>query len=72
MFLSNLQEKDIIDITNGKKIGMIIDVSIKEGGQIEKFYVQKKTFVFFIGKKIEVKWEDIEKIGKDVILIKMD
>ena len=72
MFLSALQEKDIINTIDGKKIGVIIDAEVNDKGEITKLIVQNKMFLFFLGKKYEVKWSSIEKIGKDVILVKFD
>lgn len=72
MFLSNLQEKDVINTIDGKKIGIIVDVYINENGEIQKLIVQNRKFLFFLGKKYEFNFNKIEKIGKDVILIKFD
>ena len=40
MMLSSIQEKDIINLTDGKKIGTIIDIKINDNGQIEEVSVQ--------------------------------
>lgn len=72
MFLSNLQEKDIINTIDGKKIGIIVDVLINEKGCVDKLIVQNRKFLFFLGKKYELNYSKIEKIGKDVILVKFD
>lgn len=71
MRLSELQEKDIISLNDGKKLGRIIDVTV-EDGRIYNFIIEpKRKFFSFIrkGEEIPVKWEDISKIGTDVILI---
>lgn len=72
MFLSALQEKDIINTVDGKKIGTIIDAEVDEKGGVKKLIVQNRRFLFLFGKKHEINWESIEKIGKDVILVKFD
>jgi len=72
MHLSELQEKDIINLNDGKKMGKIIDV-VLENGKIFNFIIEpKRTFFSFLRKSEEifVKWEDISKIGTDVILVK--
>ena len=69
MLLSDLQAKDIINLVDGKRVGTIIDVDIDEHGKINELTVQKKRFIFFSGGTIGVKWADIDKIGKDVILV---
>lgn len=72
MYLSALQEKDIINTVDGKKIGVIIDAEVGENGEIKLLIVQNRKFLFFLGKKSEIKWSSIEKIGKDVILVRYD
>ena len=70
--LSSLQNKDIINLVDGRKIGSIIDVNINENGHIEEIVVQKKRFLFFSSGIINIKWKQIDKIGKDVILINVN
>lgn len=70
--LSDLQSKDIIDLVDGKRIGAIIDVEISENGKITELIVQKRKFLFFSSGIINVKWEQIDKIGKDVILVNIN
>lgn len=75
MRLSELQTKDIINIQDGKKIGNIIDVIIEsDTGKMKCLIVESlKTFSNLFGGKeeFEVVWEQIEKIGEDVILVKL-
>lgn len=71
MRLSELQEKDIINLNDGRKLGKIIDVTV-DNGKIYNFIIEpKRTFFSFIRKneEISVCWDDISKIGTDVILI---
>lgn len=70
--LSSLQNKDIINLVDGRKIGSIIDVNVNENGHIEEIAVQKKRFLFFSSGIINIKWKQIDKIGKDVILINVN
>lgn len=71
MNLSDLQSKDIININDGKRIGNIIDVSIDSTGKPVILLVEKYKFFLSLFKSsaIEIKWEQIKKIGKDVILV---
>jgi YlmC/YmxH family sporulation protein len=75
MRLSDLQSKDVISIIDGKKIGSIIDINIEEeSGKIASLVVEPTHFflnVFSAHQEFEVQWSDIEKIGEDVILVKM-
>ena len=71
MRMSELQSKDIIDLSDGKKIGRIIDAVIDDLGHIQSLIILKsKMFnVLPLNNEIEVKWEQIKTIGSDVILI---
>lgn len=74
MRISELQDKDVIRLTDGKKIGNIIDLNIDENGKTMEIVVEASNFLssLFNGKVIEIKWGNIEKIGKDVILVNID
>lgn len=71
MRLSELQNKDVVNITDGKKIGNIIDVSIDSNGKTVGLIVEKYKFLvsMFTNKEVEIRWSQIEKIGEDVILV---
>lgn len=72
MLLSELQAKDIINLVDGKRVGTIIDVEISDDGKIKELTVQQKKFLFFLGSRIGISWENIDKIGKDVILVNVN
>ena len=70
MSLSELQSKDIIT-TDGKLIGNIIDVVI-ENGKVSYLIVEKSKFLLSrlsTKDELKIKWEQITKIGEDVILL---
>lgn len=70
MRLSELQDKDIINIKDGQKIGRIIDVLISQIGQIDTLIIQKNKISIVPNNSVfEVKWNQIKKFGKDVILV---
>lgn len=74
MRLSDLQHKNVINLFDGKNIGNIIDISVDDNGKINGLIVEKHRFIisYFISKKdFVVKWEQIEKIGEDVILVRV-
>ena len=74
MRLSDLQNKDVVNVVDGKKVGNIIDVNINMEGHLESLIVEKSKFfvsMFSSANEIEVRWPQIEKIGKDVILVKI-
>lgn len=71
MRLSDLQNKDVLNYEDGKVIGKIIDVEILDG-KINKLIVEKYKFIismFTNHNEIEIPWENISKIGEDVILV---
>ena len=72
MRLSDLQNKEIININDGKKVGNIIDIVIDKNGRSDGIIVEKSKFIisrFTNNGEIEIKWNQIEKIGEDVILV---
>ena len=72
MRMSDLQNKTVINLLDGKNIVNIIDMSIDDNGKTTGLIVEKHRFLlsYFTNKKeMVVKWEQIEKIGEDVILV---
>ena len=72
MRLSEIQNKDVINLTTGMKIGNIIDIKINsESGKIESLILERKKFssIFNSNDEIEIYWTQINKIGEDVILV---
>ena len=69
MRLSELQLKEIINISNGKRIGIIVDVIVSQNGNIEKLILEEKRGRKFSKEEYEVSWNQIIKIGDDIILI---
>jgi YlmC/YmxH family sporulation protein len=72
MRLSEIQNKDVINLNTGMKIGNIIDIKINsESGKIESLILERKKFssIFNSNDEIEIYWTQINKIGEDVILV---
>lgn len=73
MRLSDLQRKDIIDINTGKRVGRIIDVEINENdGSMISLIIEKTKYIkslFNAEEDTFIKYEQIKKMGEDVILI---
>lgn len=70
MHLSDLQTKEIIDITTGRRLGVIIDVLLEQNGKIKSLLLQeRKARRFKNNDEMEVTWNEIVKIGDDIILI---
>ncbi|WP_294402075.1 YlmC/YmxH family sporulation protein [uncultured Clostridium sp.] len=72
--LNAMRNMEVIDILTGSKIGYISDfkidcnrnkiISLILPGEIKSWFSKDDS--------IEVKWEDIVKIGTDVILVKVN
>ena len=72
MKLSDLQEKDVVNINDGRKIGRIIDAEVDINGKINYLVVDEKrglrTFLSSNG-DINITFDKIKRIGTDVILV---
>lgn len=73
MNLSDLQRKDVVQLETGKKLGKIIDAKVTEQGMIEYFVVLDHKFWQFwkSNNELNIKINEIEKIGTDVILVNL-
>lgn len=71
MRLSDLQTKEIINMTTGKRLGLIIDVIIDNNGNIKSLILEEKRGKRFSNREeYELDWKQISKIGDDIILVK--
>ncbi len=75
MRLSDLQSKDIVNMLDGRNIGNIIDVKIDErtGAIIALVVEPSKKMLSFMSRGVdtEIAWQNIERIGEDVILVRL-
>lgn len=71
MRLSDLQNKNIVNVIDGKNIGNIIDVNISNDGIIESLVIESNKSLFSLNREgdTDIFWKDITKIGEDVILV---
>ena len=70
MYLSELQKKEIIDINSGKRIGIIIDVVVSQEGTVKSLILkERKIKRFTANEERTINWQQIVKIGDDIILI---
>lgn len=72
MFLGELQSKDVVSMKDGKNLGRITDVEIDLNGKIINLLIEKRRFFkrfFSSNNQYNVTYQDISKIGDDVILI---
>lgn len=73
---ADLRQKEVINISDGRRLGFVSDVEIDlENGKIDAIVLPGGgRFFGFIGKDNEfiIPWERIKKIGEDIILVDMD
>ncbi|MCM3171126.1 MULTISPECIES: YlmC/YmxH family sporulation protein [unclassified Paenibacillus] len=74
--ISDFQTKEVINITDGKRLGQISDLELDlRQGRIEAIVVPGSSRfmgLFGGGTDLVIPWRNIVKIGSDVILVKMD
>ncbi|GAB6413916.1 YlmC/YmxH family sporulation protein [Bacillus luti] len=74
--ISELQMKDVINISDGKRLGNIGDIEIDiNTGKVQSIIITKQARMLGIfGKDVEIviPWEEIMKIGEDVILVRVN
>jgi len=69
MRLSELQQKEIVNIKDGKRVGVIIDVIVGDDGSIKNLVLEEKRGRKFTREEYSVLWSQIIKIGDDIILV---
>ncbi|KAB8138663.1 YlmC/YmxH family sporulation protein [Gracilibacillus oryzae] len=72
--LSSMQMKDIIYIEDGTKLGHLTDIEINvDYGRIVNLIVATKSKVLGVfgeEREVIIPWENVMRIGQDVILVK--
>lgn len=73
MKLSDFETKDIVNVINGSKLGKLTDLEIDlTTGKIEKIILSNSSrFASFFSNAnlINISWDDIIKIGQEVIIV---
>lgn len=71
----DFKQKEVINVKDGKILGFVIDVQADfENGEIRSIVVARTGKIFnTINSKtnVTVPWENIKKIGEDVILVEI-
>lgn len=73
MNLSDLQNKEVIDIASGRRLGAIVDVVVNTNGAISKLVLEdrkvSRRFLSTMKEDVYLDWKQIVKIGDDIILV---
>ncbi len=74
--ISDFQTKEVVNILDGKRLGQISDLEIDlRHGRVEAIVVPgpgKFLGFFSSGNDFVIPWRNIVKIGKDVVLVKVE
>lgn len=74
--LTTLQEKEVINLTDGSRLGHVGDIEIDScSGKVVAIVIFGKAKLCGFGgrgKDIKILWEQIEVIGDDIILVRCD
>ncbi|OQP07907.1 YlmC/YmxH family sporulation protein [Geobacillus sp. 46C-IIa] len=75
MRISEFQTKDVVNVANGKKLGNIGDIDIDlDTGKIRSLIILgagKVLGLFGREEAVVIPWQNIVKIGTDVILVRL-
>ncbi len=73
--ISDLGRKDIINVSDGVKLGAVKDMHLDlDSGAVKAIVLQgpKKYFrLFGAGQDVVVSWEKVKKVGQDAVLVEI-
>jgi len=72
---NDLRSKEVINISSGKRLGFVCDVEFDLiNGKILSLVLPKKSNIFSFSKDNDtiIKWDQIKKIGNDIIIVDFD
>ena len=78
MMLSELGGKEIVNLNNGERLGIIADSDIivdEKTGKIITLLVPERKLQFMLFKEsedIEIPWHTIRKIGNDMVIVELE
>ena len=71
--VSDLKNKDVINICDGERLGYVIDVEVDiHNGRLMSIIVPGDNRLFCIKQnRFRISWDKIERIGNDTILVNL-
>ena len=73
--INEIKAKEVINVTDGARLGFVSDVEIDlEDGRLVSLVVPGAyRFMGIFGREedVVIKWDDIKKIGDDIIIVDM-
>jgi len=78
LLLSELGGKELVNLNNGERLGIIADSDIivdEKTGKIISLLIPERRFqlrLFGGSQEFEIPWESIRKIGQDMIIIEVE
>ncbi|GGA32695.1 hypothetical protein GCM10007416_01610 [Kroppenstedtia guangzhouensis] len=74
--ISELQAKDVVNVSDGRKLGQIYDLEIDlRLGKVKSLIIPGESRLFGLftgGKEWVIPWSQIVRIGTDVILVRLE
>lgn len=72
----DMKQKEVVNLSDGSRFGFISDIDIDpKTGKVKKIIVPgpgKVLGMFGREQEYQISWEEIRKIGDDIILIEVD
>ncbi|MBO8171132.1 MAG: YlmC/YmxH family sporulation protein [Bacillaceae bacterium] len=76
MKISEFQTKDVVNVLDGKRLGNVSDLELNlNQGRVEAIVIPgpgKFLGLFSSGNDVVIPWKNIVKIGKDVVLVRLE
>ena len=71
-FLTELKNKEVINITSGKRLGYVSDIELDIcDARLVSIIIPGESGLFSKAPSIKIPWACIEHIGEDLIIVKM-
>lgn len=70
---SELGERDIVNVADGRRLGAVKDMHVDETGTVQAVVVRgpRKLWGLWHGKDVIIPWSQIRKVGVDAVLVEL-